>query len=166
MLAKSKACKPQPETKHLIRWRTRFDIDISSVFGFGQRTRVPGQAALRAVGRALVQRVLEGPVVVDGGSVVLRRSGFLAQLAVLAVGALQACIRYTTRHDTAPRHASSHRQLRPSQAAFSSKLPRRFISTKLLISTFSVTSQETKVINFIPNKWAQLACHCRFTGIQ
>lgn len=60
------------------------------------RTRVPGQAALRAMGRALVQRVLEGSVVIDRGSVVVRRSGFLAKLAVLAIGALQAYIR--TRH--------------------------------------------------------------------
>lgn len=59
-------------------------------------TRVPGQGALRAVGRALVQWVLEGSVVIDGGSVVVRRSGFLVQLAVLAIGALQA---YVTSRD-------------------------------------------------------------------
>lgn len=58
-----------------------------------QCTRVPGQAALRAVSWALVQRVLEGSVIVDGGSVVVRRAGFLAQLAVLAVGALKAYVR-------------------------------------------------------------------------
>lgn len=71
-----------------------FYVDIKSVLQHSGHTRVPGQAALRAVGRALVQRVLECSVVVHGGSVVIWRTGFLTQLAVLAVGALQTCSRF------------------------------------------------------------------------
>lgn len=55
-------------------------------------TCVPGQATLRDVGRALVEGILEGFVLIDRGHILIGGSGFLTKLAVLAIGALKTYI--------------------------------------------------------------------------